>query len=130
MKKFSHDEWVQKFSNNFKVEILGQYINSRSKILCRCICGTEKYMKPNYIKSGRLCDQSCHNNYYEKLLQQLNSKFIIKENFGNKYTLECKKCNNNFSTLRRHDIECENCKTLKESNNNELQNVFKQKNNK
>lgn len=109
MKKYKHDEWTQKYHDIFKVDIIGIYKDIRTPILCKCICGTYKEMKPLYVQQGRLCSQSCHNHFYDKVNKKLQVDFDIIEDFGNKYTLKCKKCYNEFSTLRRHNITCVNC---------------------
>ena len=61
------------------------------------------------VLNGYTGSQGCHNNFYEKVNNKLQADFDIIENFGNKFTLKCKKCYNEFSTIRRHNITCLNC---------------------
>ena len=53
----THEQFVVDLAKeNSTVEIVGQYINSKTKIACRCcICGNEWEMCPNALLRGQGC---------------------------------------------------------------------------
>ena len=74
--KMPKEEFINKMNIiNDKIEILGEYINSRIGILCRCkIDGYEWEPKPNHLLSGHGCPKckgnllKTHNEFVEEML--------------------------------------------------------------
>lgn len=122
MRKYKHSEWYNKYKDKIKVTVLGEYINIRTPIICKCICGNIKPMSPMNIQIGRLCKQDCHRNYYDILLpNKISKKFNIISNEPETFILECKKCYHTFQTKKKHKIKCNNCDIIE---NNEYNNFI------
>jgi hypothetical protein len=61
---------------------------SYNKVLCKCICGTEKYVRANYLKQNKSKSCGCMDNYYRE--QVSLEKFGTKhpnQNLGQKLKL-------------------------------------------
>jgi len=77
MKKLSHKEFLDKlYLVNQNIEILEQYINSSTKIKCRCkIDNHEWYTTPNGLLSGKGCP-ICASRNYIKLASKNHEDFV------------------------------------------------------
>lgn len=76
MGKKTNEEFLEELKiKNPMVLPLESYVNSKTKLLCRCLqCGNEWYVTPSYLLRGTLCKEcgikkrasSKHNNYIQK----------------------------------------------------------------
>lgn len=58
LRSYTKEDLLRNRNIKSNIEILGEYINNKTKILCRCsICGNEWYATPNKLKQGRGCPQ-------------------------------------------------------------------------
>ena len=69
-RRLTHEEFMEKFyeknENAENIEILGEYINSRTKIKCKCkIDGYEWEATPNNLLNGTGCHK-CKSNKEKK----------------------------------------------------------------
>ena len=102
MKKSTHEEFINKLKEiNEYIEILGEYINNRTKIKCRCkIDGYEWETRPDNLLSGQGCPKCSSNirnkttEYFINELKEVNENIeILGEYKGNKVKIKvkCKK---------------------------------------
>ena len=101
--KKTKELYVKEIENkNLSVEVIGDYVDARTKILHRCkICGKEWMATPDTILHGHGCS-SCNNSPYsmeevKNIFETLNPTLeMIKTNgfVGGKKTIKCKVCGN------------------------------------
>ena len=99
MKKKTHEEYVTELaSKNPNVEVIGEYVGTKTKILHRCkIDGYEWEAKPNNILSGKNCPKCAghlkktHEEYVNKL-EQINSNIEVLGKYINSQTSILHKC--------------------------------------
>lgn len=111
--------WV----TNQNIDIVGTYINSITKIECRCkICGNEWRAVPNELLRGCGCPNCTHSRRkktHEEFIAQLkniNSNIeILGKYLGAKHKVECrcKVCNNKWSTTPDHLLHGTGCMVCK-----------------
>ena len=97
-RRLTHEEFMEKFYENNKnaenIEILGEYVNNRTKIKCKCkIDGYEWEMTPSNLLSNHGCPKCSGNNKLTheefinrikgvneniEILGELNSKSILQ----------------------------------------------------
>ena len=99
-RKKTHDDFVNEMSNkNPNIDILGRYINAKTKILCKCkIDGYEWETSPSHLSAGRGCPK-CGRNVRTRTTEQfINEVQIINPNLqilgeftkaGNKILTKC-----------------------------------------
>lgn len=70
-RKKSHDDFVNEMSNkNPNIDILGRYVNAKTKILCKCkIDGYEWETSPSHLSAGRGCPK-CGRNVRTRTTEQ------------------------------------------------------------
>lgn len=98
-KKLTHDEYVKRVEEiNPDIEVLGEYINSQTKILHRCkIDGYEWYAKPNTILNGKGCAM-CYGNIkkthekYVKEVAEINPNIEVIGKYVNANTKILHRC--------------------------------------
>jgi very-short-patch-repair endonuclease len=66
---------------------------SYAKVLCRCVCGTEKYVRASYLKRGQSKSCGCMNNYY-KQQTSLNK-------FGSSWATQSKELREKIGSTKR-----------------------------
>ena len=116
MKKLTHEEFIRKLeSKGIKITPLEEYINSSTKILCRCDkCGYKWKVKPNSILTGKGCPQ-CNNHKYRtekdflKEVYEIHDNIQILDNYKNMNTninCKCLNCNTIWETTPTKLIHC------------------------
>lgn len=113
MKKSTHDEYIKKVAKiNPNIEVVGEYINARTKILHRCkIDGYEWMAKPNGILNGYGCPKCggvarVTNKEHIKRIEDINPNIEVLGEYVNAITkvlYRCKICGNKFE-MRPNDI--------------------------
>ena len=101
-RRLTHEEFMEKFyeknENAENIEILGEYINSRTKIKCKCkIDGYEWEVVANNLLSGQGCFK-CRNNKMKKTheefinrMKEINNDIeIIGEYKGSNKKIKCR----------------------------------------
>ena len=101
-RRSTHEEYVYKVESiNKNIEVLGQYINARTKILHKCKkCMYEFYSKPNSILSGYGCPRCggtmrLTNKEYEERVANVNPNIEVVGHYVNmhvKILHKCKTC--------------------------------------
>lgn len=74
-KKLEHAEWIKKYKNNFNqnIEVIGCYVNSKTKIEVKCkICGKIYNTLPSIITSGCMCKNCSNQKTFSKFKEELN----------------------------------------------------------
>ena len=68
--RYGHEEYIKRVAKiNPSIEIVGEYVNSKTKILHRCkLDGCEWYASPNKILAGRGCPE-CNISKGEKMIE-------------------------------------------------------------
>lgn len=76
-KKKTHDEFVESVKMiNPNIEIVGEYVNAKTKVLCRCLIdGYEWCATPDSILHGAGCPE-CGRKKVSKKLKKSNEKFL------------------------------------------------------
>ncbi|MCV5094141.1 zinc-ribbon domain-containing protein [Escherichia coli] len=111
MRKLTHDEQVAAIAKvNHDVEVLGEIVNNRTKVLCRCkVCNHEWSATPSNIKYGRGC-QKCAGNmklsHEEQIaaIAKVNPDIeVLGEITGDKIKVlcHCKVCDHEWSAKPR-----------------------------
>ena len=101
MKKLTHEEFMERFykknKNAYNIEILGEYINNRTKIKCKCKKdGHEWEATPNSLLNGSSCPKCSGKirkttKYFINELKEINDNIeILGEYKGNKSKIKCK----------------------------------------
>lgn len=112
MRKLTHEEFLNKFYEKNEhaqdIEILGTYINNRTKIRCRCkIDGYEWETKPNDLLNGHGCAKCggtaklTHEQFIQRL-HQVNSNIQVLGTYKNNRTkikCKCKVCGHEWETI-------------------------------
>ena len=111
---------------NQNIDIVGTYIDSGTKIECRCkICGNEWRAVPSELLRGYGCPNCTHSRRkktHEEFIAQLKNINpnieILGKYLGSKHKIECrcKVCNNKWSTTPDHLLHgtgCIECQTKK-----------------
>ena len=77
-RKKSHDDFVNEMSNkNPNIDILGRYVNAKTKILCKCkIDGYEWETSPSHLSAGRGCPK-CGRNVRTRTTEQFIDEMKI-----------------------------------------------------
>ena len=101
-RRLTHEEFMEKFyvknENAENIEILGEYINNRTKIKCKCkIDGYEWEATPNNLLNGTGCHK-CKSNKEKKThkefineLKEINDDIeILGEYVNNRTKIKCK----------------------------------------
>jgi hypothetical protein len=117
-KKLTHNEWYEKYKNmiNDSIEILGTYINMKTKILVRCrSCLKEYKTLPSVIINGCKC-KSCstrkNNDVFIKELENVDNTIIPLENYkgdSNPILMRCKICDTEWRARPTHLIRGHGC---------------------
>ena len=100
-KRLTHEEFMKKFYAKNKsaenIEILGEYVNSRTKIKCKCkIDGYEWEATPNSLLSGRGCPKCSgkvrkNTEYFINEMKEINDNIEILGEYVNSRTkIKCK----------------------------------------
>lgn len=120
---------MEKFykSNNKKLEVVGIYKNSNTKIKCKClICGEYFEISPDSILKGcghKKCncyikDKLTQEEFLEKIPKKVKEKFKIGEYTNERNNIECicKRCGEIFyrkpRSLIEGKIKCPNCNSV------------------
>lgn len=76
-RKKTHEEFVEEMKvKNPNIEILGRYVNSTTKILCKCkIDGNEWYASPDKLLAGRGCPR-CAKIIVSRKMSKSHEQFI------------------------------------------------------
>ena len=125
-KRLTHDEVVQRIKIiNPNIEILGRYVNTSTKIKCKCLIDKYEWMaRPHTLQQGKGCPMCAGNakkttQQFINEIQQINPNIKILGKYINAYTkidCECLKCKNVWS-VTPHDllkgVGCPNCKSIK-----------------
>lgn len=125
----SHEDFVSRiYSNTDKIEVLGRYINSKTKLLCRCRdCNNEWFAYPNNLLSGGGCPKcrikEAHNktrkthDYFIRELNDINPNIEVIDKYKgalSNVTCRCKKCNYMWETkpnsLLSNKTGCPRCR--------------------
>lgn len=78
MIKKTHEQYIKDITNiNPCIEVVGKYVNSKTKILHRCkICGYEWLAKPNAVLSRNSNCPECNKTHKTKLQRKSHEKYI------------------------------------------------------
>ena len=132
-KKITHEEFIEKIKvKNPNIEILGKYINSRTKIKGKCkICDHIWYPKAGEIKGCPKCDKLNRGNKLRKTHKQfveeinkINPNIEILEEYKNNNTkirCRCKLDGYEWSTRPRQLLSGNGCHKCWESKNRTIQ---------
>ena len=102
VRRLTHEEFMERFyeknENAENIEILGKYINTRTKIKVRCkIDGYEWEVRPNSLLSGEGCPKCSGNvknkttEYFINELKEVNDNIeILGEYKGNSIKIKCR----------------------------------------
>lgn len=101
MKKLTNDEFVKRIANiNSNIIILGEYVNARTKILCKCSnpdCGYVWHILPSNLIKGHNCPQCIKNQKklthqeFIKRVKTINPNIeIIGQYIGSATKVRCK----------------------------------------
>lgn len=103
------DVFIQEVNNiNPYIEIIGNYKNNNSKVLCRCLlCNTTWNPVANSLLKGHGCPNCSKNmkkdtSTFIKQLQQISPNIIVTGKYVNATTpieCKCKQCGNNWFPL-------------------------------
>ena len=104
--KKTHDEYIEDVAKiNPTIEVLGRYINNKTKILHRCLADNYEWLvTPNHILKGRGCP-ICANNQrrtqeeYVEDLAIINPDIVVMGEYVNAVTKirhKCRKCGMEF----------------------------------
>lgn len=131
MKKKTHEEYVMELTiKNPNLEVMGEYINARTKILHKCIvCNHEWFCLPNHALNSRSCPMCngsvrySHKEYVEKVSKVNPNIKVIGEYSGVRIKIAhyCIKHDIYFDILPSHVLKgcgCNRCKSEKISNAN------------
>ena len=124
--KYTHEFFVEKVKLIYddEYEILGKYVNSKTKILIRHNkCKSEYYVLPTSVLKGKRCPICFKSRAYtteeikEKILDVKKGEYELKSEYINKNTLIVVKhnvCGNEFSVMPYHflnsEMKCKICK--------------------
>lgn len=132
--KKTHEEYVNEAAiKNPTIEVIGQYINTKTKITHRCkICGHEWLIKPTHILSGVGCPECKNVKEREKLrkthkqyvdeLSKINPDIYVADEYVNartKIAHMCKNCGCKWYTRPGDALKgkgCPDCKGIKIGN--------------
>ena len=81
----SHEQFMSKINDFCAVEVVGTYINSKTKIKVKCKkCGKMGYMRPDHILNGvslNCCVKSKGEEEVERVLQKLKIPYVFQKRF-------------------------------------------------
>lgn len=107
-KKLTQEEVVKRVKEiNPNIEIIGEYINSKAKIKCKCLVdGYEWCATPNHILRGKGCPKCAGNikittEEYIIMVNSINPNIEVKDEYINALTKikhKCKLCGNEWMT--------------------------------
>lgn len=136
MRKKTHQEFVDEISiKNPNIEILSTYVDSRTKITCKCkICEHEWNVLPTSLSRGIGCP-SCgidkirkkrlsNTEEFEKKLYLINPNIIIMSEYVSAHTkmvFKCKICGNDFEMRPYSALNGNNCPVCSIRNKRESQ---------
>lgn len=91
----------RKFGDYTVIKELGH-----SKVLARCICGTEKEFNKNYIQTGVVSDCGCKvgRKHYGSLVGKVFKLLTVVEELGMGNVLAQCSCNGNIKEYARHNL--------------------------
>ena len=104
----THDEFIKKLNNvNQNIEILDHYVNSRTKLACKCkIDGFEFYARPSSLLAGHGCPK-CYTNsitldekeFFARAQKTCPSVKILTSytKQSDRYLCECKICGHQWT---------------------------------
>ena len=110
----SQEQFISEMhSSNPNIEILGEYVNSGTKVLCRCkTCGNEWHASPSPLLKGHGCPEcgknKCHQTQRkspEQLIAEMHKKHSEIEVLGTyinsttKIRFKCNKCSNEWTAV-------------------------------
>ena len=119
-KKLNHYEWYTKYKNkiNEDIDIIGEYVNSKTKILVRCkLCGKEYKTFPSVIISGckcKNCSERKNNDVFIKELDKVDNTILALEKYkGDKIPIlmHCKICDTEWNARPTHLLRGHGCPT-------------------
>ena len=131
----THDDYVVEVAiKNPDVEVLGQYVNSTTKILHKCkLCGREWLVVPYDILSGKGCrdcgikrTSNANRKTHEQYMQDLyviNKNIVVVENYINTDTPilhRCKICGYEWSIKPNHTLSGHGCPICASKRNADL----------
>lgn len=145
-KKKTHEQFVQEVKEkNPDIEIIGKYVNSHTKIKCKCSNGHEIYMEPGNILKGNRClicfKQSQHlldksrclwneRPDIARLLQNPEDGYVYSYGSGHKTNFICPVCGSviytSFNNVSFYGLSCNNCKTFGSYPNRFMNSVLQQ----
>ena len=106
MKKLTQKEFENRVTSG--VDIIGNFIDTRTKVEFKCLCGNKSLANPSHLMSGTLCSFGCG------LIKKGKSK-PIDERYkiitdGFRYIeVQCKSCNSIYKTDKANFKKC-SCK--------------------
>lgn len=97
-RKKTHEEFVEEMKEiNSNIEIVGEYVNNRTKIKCRCLIdGYEWYVKPNHLLGGHGCPRCAKNERYttetfKEKLKEINPNIeVLGEYIKGSIKIKCR----------------------------------------
>lgn len=140
--KKTHEEYVKEVQiKNPKVIVIGNYIDSETKILHKCsICGNEWKAIPNSILHGRGCPncylkklktpKKTHEQFVKKMSNINNTITIIGEYIGSNNPIKCKcnKCNYIWEPRAADILSGKGCPNCKSSHGEKMIKIFLENN--
>ena len=121
----SYDEFIEKLSIiNPDVEVVGDYINCSTPVLCRCkIDGNEWYIAPSHLLGGRGCLVCCgkikkSHEQFVRELQDINSNITILGkyiNYETKLLCKCDICSHEWYATPNNLLKYKGCPICKKS---------------
>ena len=125
VRRLTHGEFLERFyeknKNADNIEILGEYINNRTKIKCKCkIDGYEWSATPNNLLNGQGCPKCGRNaskttEYFINELKEINKNIEVLGEYINdktKIKVKCKKDGHEWETTPNnllHGYGCPKC---------------------
>ena len=123
-RRLTHDSFISKFNEtgNENIEIIGRYINSNTKIECRCIkCGNIWNANPYNLIKGNGCPK-CSKNHkktkaeVENSLKSCNPNVSMIGKYVNCHTktkFKCNICGKEWETTPSNLLSGQGCNTCK-----------------
>ena len=129
----THKEFVKElFKVNSDVEVLGQYVGNKTKILAKCkVCGHEWNVIPNNLLSGSGCPECAvvnrvikctktHKQFVKELFDKNPNVEVLGnyENTNTKILVRCKVCGHEWSPIANDLLRGRGCRRCFFASNN------------